>query len=209
MNYQNDDDGDLSQNASSEEFKELAENNNKSQSKVKSPIIYDEDQKKNGYNENNNIDNRIDSEEKKEYFNLKISTENDNFIPENEHEINDLNEYEPNNPSQMLYSGKIDTNKESAIENSKILINSNDEYNSQMKSLQSQNNDMDTKQDRKENEDKNYSSINFYNSKIVDKNYLLAKYTQDTPGRSDALLSSDQWRSGNGPDCLGTANNLY
>ena len=42
---------------------------------------------------------------KKEYIDLKISREGENYNIENEHEIN-VNEFEGNNPSNISYSDK-------------------------------------------------------------------------------------------------------
>lgn len=114
MFYNNEDDeGDLSPNISSEEFRELAEKNeniNNSQLKMKPNLNYsieqsiddDEDQKNIAFTSNNNISNRIDSEEKQDYPNMKTN-ENENYNEQNEHEIINSNENEPKDPSNTQY----------------------------------------------------------------------------------------------------------
>ena len=60
------------------------------------------------YSANYNIINNINPDEKKEYIDLKISSEGENYNIENEHEIN-VNEFEGNSPSNMSYLDKKKT----------------------------------------------------------------------------------------------------
>ena len=200
MFYNNEDDeGDLSPNISSEEFRELAEKNeniNNSQLKMKPNLNYsieqsiddDEDQKNIAFTSNNNISNRIDSEEKQDYPNMKTN-ENENYNEQNEHEIINSNENEPKDPSNTQYLEIEKNNKENEIENAKTLENKdkgddkeandeNGEYNIQNKFISTQNNKLDSNIEKKENEENKYPALNFsYFENDDDNNFFMNNYT--------------------------------
>ena len=196
MNYQNDEDNDdFSQNLSSQEFKELAQNSNninKSQSKVKSSIIYsmeqsnDEEPKRNIMSPNNPFSNRFDIDEKKDFSN--INTENENLISQNEHEIMNLNEYESNKPVSLPLLSYLDTmknNKENEIENSKVISNNanEDDFNNVNNLIFNKNNNFNTNTEIKDMKDNKRSSFSFSYNDIKntndDKNYYMNEINKE------------------------------
>ena len=156
----------ISPNLSSEEFKELTDKNdklNKSQSKIKSNIIYsidksnDDGEKKLVYSENNKILNNIEeANDKNEY--LKISIDNENFNNENEHEIINTKEYVPDDDSNKPYVEKNKEDEENENENPKIssnnniIINKNNDDYFKMKSLSSHSKNLDINKEIENNE---------------------------------------------------------
>lgn len=190
MNYQNDEDNDdFSQNLSSQEFKELAQNSNninKSQSKIKSSIIYsmeqsnDEEPKRNIMSSNNPFSNRIDTDEKRDFSNINI--ENENLISQNEHEIMNLNEYESNKPVSLPRLSYLDTmknSKENEIENANVINNNANEndYNNANNLISNKNNNFSSNTEIKDMKDNKRSSFSFSYTDIKntndDKNYYL------------------------------------
>ena len=195
-----DDEENLSPNLSSEEFKELTDNNdklNKSQSKVKPNLVYsmeksnEEETKKMVYSANYNMFNKANPEEKKEYLDLKISSEGENFNIENEHEIN-INEYEANSPSNMSYLDKNKNNKENEIENSKMSLNNNninDDYNFQVKSISSLNNNVDASKD---NMEQKFTPINYvFNENKNINNETKNNYTNNQYEKNNNNINND------------------
>ena len=183
MNYQNDEDNDdFSQNLSSQEFKELAQNNNninKSQSKIKSSIIYsmeqsnDEEPKRNIMSSNNPFSNRLDIDEKRDFSNINI--ENENLISQNEHEIMNFKEYESNKPVSLPRLSYLDTmknNKENEIENSKdINNNANEEdFNNANNLVSNKNNNFNENSEIKDTKDNKRSSFTFSYNDIKNTN---------------------------------------
>ena len=199
MNYQNDEDNDdFSQNLSSQEFKELALNSNninKSQSKVKSSIIYsmeqsnDEDPKRNITSSNNPFSNHLETDEKRDFS--KINTENENLISQNEHEIMNLNEYESNKPASLPRLSYLDTmknSKENEIESAKAINNNanEDDFNNVNNLIFNKNNNFNTNteiKDMKDMKDNKRSSFSFSYNDIKntndDKNYYLNEINKE------------------------------
>ena len=192
MNYQNDEDNDdFSQNLSSQEFKELAQNSNninKSQSKIKSSIIYsmeqsnDEDPKRNIMSSNNPFSNHLDTDEKRDFSNINI--ENENLISQNEHEIMNLNEYKSNKPVSLPRLSYLDTMKNSKeneieIENANVINNNTNEndFNNVNNMISNKNNNFNINTENKDMKDNKRSSFSFSYTDIKntndDKNYYI------------------------------------
>ena len=141
MIYQNEDENEISNNQSSEEFKELTENNNKTKSKETSSLYYSKTQK--SENNYNNVDEiKIDMykqkllEDKNEYSNQKLFTNENNNI-DIEERIDDIygneneQDYEIENsekqiPNDMYYSNKkFQSDADNEMRDFKIIENRN------------------------------------------------------------------------------------